>query len=162
MATTKVTSAVIDSPGQLVNRWYAESGAVATGTTALPIDDTIAQNSEGDQFLTVTTDTLANSANRLRVQVLLQMSTSSDGDGAVALFTDSVANARCVVYHRQTAENIPMFLQFEYAPGATTAVAFKVRAGSQSGSTTTINGTGGSRKYGGTMISSIVVEEILP
>ena len=57
MATTKVTSAVIDSPGQLVNRWYAESGAVATGTTALPIDDTIAKNSEGDQFLTVTTDT---------------------------------------------------------------------------------------------------------
>jgi hypothetical protein len=162
MATTKVTDAVIDTPGQLVNRWYAESGAVQTGTTAIPNDDTIPTSSEGDQFLTLTTDTLANSANRLRITALIQQSTSSDGEGGIALFLDSGSAAVATTYHRQSAENHPLTIMYEYAPGATTAVAVKIRAGTQSGSTTTVGGTGGSRKYGGVLLSTLVVEEILP
>jgi hypothetical protein len=38
-------------PGELVQRRYLTSSAVATGTTLVPLDNTIPQSGEGDQYL---------------------------------------------------------------------------------------------------------------
>ena len=40
-------------PGDMVQRVNTQTGAVATGTTLLPNDDTIPQNTEGTEFMTL-------------------------------------------------------------------------------------------------------------
>ena len=146
----------------VVNRWYAEDGTVATGTNSIPLDDTIPQNTEGDQYLSLTTGTLASSSNRLRITVTLNVASSSGLQLAVALFNGN-ANAIAAVGKNPGGANVAdvVTFQHEYAPGATTAVTFTVRASANSG-TLTVNGVSGSRRFGGVNLSSIVVEELTP
>ena len=151
----------VATPGKVLQRWYAEDGAVATGTTAMPEDDTIPQNTEGDEYLTLTTGTLKSASSRLRARVRINVNNANGNSHVAALFRDSVADALAVAWSGHDPANGPetVVIEYEYAPGATTAVAFKVRAGGASG-TTTVNGEGGVRKFGGTYLSTIVVEEI--
>jgi hypothetical protein len=44
--------------------------------------------------------------------------------------------------------------------GTTSETTFKVRAGGEEAGTTTFNGVGGARKYGGVLASSITITEI--
>ena len=181
MATTKVDIGLIDASGtassgtflrgdgawqatggQLINRWVVQTQATATGTTAIPRDNTTPTSSEGDQYLTVTTDTLADSSNRLRVTVALHIGHTGDGEGCFALFKDSDAAALAVSYHSIGAGCAPMGMIYEYAPGATTAVAFKIRGGTQSGSTTHLNDDAGAADFNAKIVSTMIVEEILP
>src|SRR3990167_11416304 len=74
---------------QVVN---TQTGAVATGTTVLPNDDTIPQNTEGDEYMTLAI-TPTNASNKLRIEVVVQCSGSLLALAAMALFQDSTANA---------------------------------------------------------------------
>jgi hypothetical protein len=152
------------SGGELVNRWYGEYATYSSHTTTVPLDDTIPQNTEGTQILAVTTDTLASASNRLRVTVHMPINTNSTlNNNFLMLFRDSVANALQVSIKTMPAAayHEPMTLQYEYAPGATTAVAFKVRVGVDGG-TGYINGNSSGRLMGGAAKVTMVVEEVKP
>ena len=47
----------------------------------------------------------------------------------------------------------------EMAAGVTTELTFRVRAGTNATATTTFNGSGGARRYGGVAASSITITE---
>ena len=87
LATTNLaTGAVV----QVVN---TTSVAVATGTTTIPLDDTIPQNNEGTEFLTLAI-TPTNASNKLKIEVSGLWGTSADTNWVIlALFQDSTANA---------------------------------------------------------------------
>lgn len=150
-------------PGQVVHSKYTEDGAVATGTTATPNDDTIPQNDEGDQYLSLASDALQSPCNILRVTAKAYLANTAQDHTVLGLFTDSDANARAVSVTDYGGGAVDIehehHIRFSYAPGAATAVTFKLRGGAASG-TTTFNGASGSRKYGGVLNSMMEIEEI--
>lgn len=150
--------------GKLVQRVYAETGAVATGSTAMPGDDTIPQNTEGDQYLSVAI-TPTSATNRLRIRVIVWGSQSQQNHLVSGLFQDSVANAlaACLRYNVVNARiHAPMEYSWEMVAGTTSATTFKVRVGASGAATTTINGESGARLLGGVFFSTIIIEEIVP
>lgn len=129
-------------------------------TTAMPVDDTIPQNTEGGEVCTVTI-TPTSATNRLVIRA--QFSGTSDTAllTVIALFQDSIANALAVGYQISTANGLMMVhLYYEMAAGTTSATTFKLRAGNNAGSTTYVNGTSAGRKFGGVSACRISVDEI--
>jgi hypothetical protein len=148
--------------GQIVE---SATGAVATGTTTIPLDDTIPQNTEGDQYLSVSI-TPTSASSTLEIEAELFLSNSASGSIFGALFQDSTANALTAAIGRVDGAGNPYMiclkLSWKMAAGTTSATTFKVRAGSSSAGTTTFNGFAGGRMFGGVLNSFIRVREILP
>lgn len=147
--------------GDVVQVVYAESSALATGTTLIPYDDTIPQQTEGDQYLTASI-TPTDAASLLKIDVTFNGSHSAAADFlSVALFRDAGADAIAAVCERSdTAGGKVMSFTKRVTAGSTSATTFKVRAGGNSAGTTSFNGNGGARRFGGVAASSITVTEI--
>ncbi len=158
--TTQTTAASASKIVQVANY---QTGAVSTGTTTIPFDDTIPQNTEGDEYLSLTI-TPSSSANKLKIEVVIVLANTANGNKmTAALFQDSNANAIAAASHMQPiAPNKPVTIAFAYymTAGTTSATTFKVRAGGEDAGTTTFNGISGGRIFGGVMASSITVTEI--
>jgi hypothetical protein len=151
-------------PGQVVQLQRTETGAVATGTTLVPMDDTIPQNTEGTEFMTRAI-TPASAANLLHVSVRGTIAQNAAGANNVvgALFVDSVASAVAAMLEssdRQDA-NASVVLDHTARAGSTSTITFKFRAGPQVAATVTFNGAGAARKFGGVMNAWIQAEEVM-
>ena len=144
-----------------VQQVRASTTAVATGTTTIPDDDTIPQNTEGDQYLTATiTPTSASSV--LVIEASINASNSAGGAAAgIALFQDSTANALAAMQlnYAAASRQDPFVLTHYMTAGTTSATTFKIRLGSNNAGTTTVNGVGGARKYGGVCSSTLIITE---
>ncbi len=159
-AALKTTSLAAGDVVQIVN---TQTGAVATGTTAIPNDDTIPQITEGDEFMTLAI-TPTSATNKLKIEVVCHLSNSNANQWtAAALFQDATAGALAVGTGFTATAASGMSISFVHymVAGTIAATTFRVRGGSQTGATTTFNGTGGSRYYGGVMASSITITEIM-
>ncbi len=135
--------------------------AVTLGT-ALPMDDTIPTNTEGNEVLTCTI-TPKSVTNRLLIRISLQVNANNPVFVTGALFQDAGAAAIAVGSCAIPISNYQQRLTFDYdmVAGTTSATTFKVRAG-PSGNTGYLNGFGGSRYFGGVSSSSITIEEYTP
>lgn len=135
-----------------------QTGAVSTGTTALPEDDTIPQITEGDQYMSLNF-VPTNVNNKLRITVTL-IGTSTGGDVLVALFQDATAGALASAWVGGAVSVVQTVTFNHHMKAATTALTtFRVRAGSVSG-TFTFNGQSSGRFFGGVLASSIKIEEL--
>lgn len=146
--------------GQVVSSF---TGAVATGTTNIPNDDTIPQNTEGDQFLSLAI-TPASATSKLQITVLVSASGSvATANTIVALFQDSTASALAATTTNPIAAGVIGITTLIYimTSGTTSATTFKVRVGQNTG-TTTINGRSGARDFGGVCVTGIIIRETLP
>ena len=158
IATTKLGAG---ATVQVVN---VQTGAVASGTTLIPSDDTIPQNSEGDEYMTLAI-TPTDASNKLKIDVVLFASHSRDGSWIPsALFQDSTTGALASMFGNYNAGSAlagagESFTHYMTA-GTTSATTLKVRVGGSHTGTTTFNGQGGGRKHGGVMASSITITEI--
>jgi hypothetical protein len=151
-------------PHALLQTVTFETGAVATGTTIIPTDDTIPQQTEGDQYMSLAI-TPQSATSKLIIEVVAQLASSNGGVGMVAaLFQDSGANAIAVGWANQLTVNFTNQVTIRHAmtSGTTSPTTFKVRCGAQSAGTTTFNGSAGARMYGGVLASSIVISEVMP
>ena len=146
--------------GSVVQQVNAATAAVATTTTVLPVDDTIPQNTEGGEFLTVAI-TPAHASNILRIDVSVQLSPSVLSQCAAALFRDSTANALAAGFAYAAGANEARRIQFTHfvTAGSTAATTFRVRGGLNTAGTCTLNGLAGARIFGGACSSSITVTE---
>lgn len=141
---------------QIVN---TTTGAVATGSTIIPADDTIPQKTEGDQYMTLSI-TPRNSSNILIIEVTANVYVDSGADIIIALFQDDTSNALSAAWGRAFgAEKSPLMLRHYMIAGTTSATTFKIRIGTEVSRTVTFNGVGGSRKFGGVLDSSITITE---
>lgn len=158
-ATTRVwTAPDTDLSAFVVQRVSTQTGALATGTTALPIDDTIPQNTEGDEYMTRAI-TPKSASNILKIEVTCLLSNEPNASVVAALFQDSTAGALAAMGATPTSGGFGCinFIHTMTA-GTTSATTFKIRGGSASG-TTTFNGVTAARRFGGVMASSIVITE---
>ena len=151
------------SAGRVLQVVNTQSGALATGTTVMPIDDTIPQNTEGNEYMTLAI-TPTNASNKLLITVYAFLSHSAAGSWmSGALFQDSTANALASYASFQqtgTGANTIAFAHYMTA-GTTSSTTFKFRAGAQQAGTTTFNGSNSARFFGGTTASSITIMEIV-
>lgn len=140
-----------------------ETGAVASGTTIIPQDDTTPQNTEGDQYMSATI-TPTNAASTLIIDGVCALSSSIATLLVAALFQDTAANAlACISAFQPTATGqVAVHFRHKMTAGTTSATTFKVRCGGTSAGTTTFNGAGALRLFGGAFASSITITEILP
>lgn len=146
--------------GKLLQHSSTANAAMATGTTTIPADDTIPQNTEGDQYMDITfTPTSASSVLEIDVQILVG---SQSQALIVALFQDTTANAKMAVFEDpSTANPYARTIRFRFLDSAasTSARTYKVRAGLITAGTLTFNGQTGARLLGGVAYSFITVRE---
>lgn len=147
--------------GTVVQVVNTQTGAVATGTTTIPYDDTIPQNTEGDQYMTLAI-TPTSASNKLLIQVVWIGTSTVAQRMTAALFQDSAANALAASVIVNDGAGFEIINNFSHymTSGTTSATTFKVRVGGNAAGTTTFNGTGGGRSFGGVMASSITITEI--
>ena len=158
--THKAASKVAGDVVQVVS---TQTGAMATGTTGFPVDDTIPQNTEGDEYMTLAI-TPTNASNKLIIDVTAIFAHSVNSNAVImALFQDAVADAIAVsgqigpAGHTQTIK-----LRHHMIAGTTSSTTFKVRIGGDvgAGGTVTFNGRGSARNMGGAYASSITITEV--
>jgi len=151
--------------GQVLQVVNYQTGAVATGTTTIPADDTIPQITEGNEYMTLAiTPKSATSVLIVSVVFFGAGSVAGQQNISVALFQDATANALASVYtqtaNTNAATTIP--LTHKMTSGTTSATTFRVRAGLGAAGTTTFNGFASGRAFGGVAASSITITEVVP
>ena len=138
--------------------------AAATGTTSIPYDDTIPQNNEGNEYMTLAI-TPTNSSSVLRIDVKITSSNSTAGQNTgVALFQDSTAGALASALQLTMGDTELQehSINHTMTAGTTSETTFKVRAGRHSAGTFYFNSKGGTSYHGGVLFSSIIITEYLP
>lgn len=148
--------------GQVLQTVSSVTGAVATGSGTIPYDDTIPQDSEGTEFLSLAI-TPKSSNSKIIIEAKLNLGSSAGGNLSSAAFLSGVANAIVVTTNLVGAGGAAGFqptLFAEYINTSTAAKTFKVRAGNSAAATVTLNGEGGVRKFGGVLLSSIKLTEV--
>lgn len=161
--TAWVTSGNVKLAGDTVQVVEATPYTTAGSTaTAIPLDSTIPQNTEGAELTTVTI-TPTNASNRLRIEALLPF---VDGSAGVfltaALFQDSIANALAISCTTLNAANYSenLSVDYEMAAGTTSATTFKLRAGPSAGGTMYFNRRAAGETMGGVSAVRLRVTEI--
>jgi hypothetical protein len=150
--------------GAVVQIVQTQTSAVSTGTTTIPFDDTIPQNTEGNEFLTrAITPTSATNELHFDINILASVNTDSRHI-TVALFQDTTANALAVTscFTANGTKILTISLTHKMTAGTTSATTFKVRIGCETSGTITLNGESGSRVFGGVAVSSIRITEVVP
>jgi len=154
--TNKTAGTII----QVVN---TVSSAVATGTTVFTYSNTIPNNSQGDEYMTLAI-TPTNSSNKLFIQIVAFMaSTATNAAMNGALYQDSTSNAlAATVSPKNNANGAPTILTLNHfmAAGTTSETTFKFRGGNANSGTTSFNGISGSVTFGAIPKSSITITEI--
>lgn len=150
--------------GDRVQSPLSTDGAAASGTTTLPLDDTIPQNTEGVQFMTLPI-TPTSAINLLSI-AHIGMYTSGNATNATiqaALFQDSVANALAAIFcgRVSTADvGTQISLNYRMRAGTVSSTTFNIRAGTNSAGTTRFNSDSSGRLYGGVAASFLSIEEL--
>lgn len=148
--------------GDIVQVVHTSYATVMTGTTTVPLDDTIPTSSEGTAISGLDTAITPTSAtNRLLVEVILFVNPDAINYMACSLFQDAGAAAKTTtIVTAGSGYYTEVVLRYEMAAGTTSATTFKIRCGGTNAGTVTYNGRAGARDLGGAIISSTRVTEI--
>jgi len=133
----------------------------ATGTTTIPLDNTIPQITEGDEYITQAITPLS-AANILYIECELVLSNTAAVHMIAALFQDATVNALAAVTSKiNTADDtVTIYFAHKMTAGTTSATTFRLRAGGSAAGTTRINGRAGAALFGGVCASSLKITEI--
>jgi hypothetical protein len=147
---------------EVVQVVHTQTGAVSTTTTTIPFDDTIPQNTEGAEFMTLAI-TPTNTNNLLYIDVDIFATTTNSVFTIVALFQDTTADALAATgsFQPTSTAGQAIHLRHKMTAGTTSATTFKVRLGPHAASTLTFNGQSGGRIFGGVAASTITITEVL-
>jgi hypothetical protein len=160
--SNKLKRATITS-GKVLQQVGSSSSAVVGTTITTPLDDTVPQNTEGGEFLTVTI-TPANTTNVLLIEISAFFSHTSGGHVIGAVFQDANAAALAAVSNNHPSNNDHIFvMRHRMQAGTTSATTLKFRAGCNNSGTLRMNAdSSGNRRFGGVASSIMTVTEIAP
>ena len=134
---------------------------VVTCNTTIPFDDTIPQNTEGTEVITVSI-TPTSGSNRLVIE--FSCVGSHNGAGAynvAALFVDTTSDAIATTANYSTHSGpLPLNLRHELSAGSTSARTYKVRVGPNGGVYYVNGDSSANREYGGVLSARLRVTEI--
>lgn len=172
-SATQSASVTVNSKGQLTaasNNTIAfpiESLTIGTYktnasiTTVIPLDDTIPQNTEGTQIVSVTF-TPKSATNKLIIKVAGAGSLAATGHIVYAVFRDAVASA--VTAGAAYIPTIDMMNSFtlidEVVAGSTASTTFFLRVGPGAAGTLRLNGSTTGRFLGGVSPVTLEITEV--
>lgn len=141
---------------QVVN---VQDNSGLSGSAVIPVDNTIPENTEGTEFLSLAI-TPTNAISKLIIEITLVHSSSGISSSVVALFQDNVTDALASVIDTYIAVDNPIVTSFSHSiiAGTTSATTFKIRAGPSFGSID-LNGSAFAT-LGGTIFSSMKITEV--
>lgn len=153
-----------NGPGKVLQVVSTASAAVDTSTTIIPVDDSIPQNTEGEEWSALNTSiTPKSSTSKLVIEITIAVVScnSANEDVAFGLFQDSTANALAAFVARSSTTNAGNSITYRHVmtSGTTSATTFKVRYGPTAG-TATVNGINTARLFGGVGYSSLTITEV--
>lgn len=155
---TLVNTGVIPA-GTVIQVVNTMVGTVASGSTAIPFDDSIPQITEGDEYMSLAI-TPTSSTSKLKIDVVCAGGQSAGGRITSALFVGTTADALAAIGgYEEVDVLLPLAYTHYMVSGTTGSMTFRVRNGTSSG-TYTFNGIGGAQEYGGKMASSITISEV--
>jgi hypothetical protein len=154
-------------PGDVVQRQrtVVTSASNVSGTTVLPVDNTVPQITEGIEMITCAIRPKGN-ANRFRIRANLVLGHTAGGQMGVALFQDATAGALAGVAERvdTAGTGVTIYIEHEMAVNVTagTSTTFRIRAGCSAAGTTRLNSRDGTNNLFSTVcVSFLAVEEIM-
>lgn len=151
-------------PGDPVQTQGNKTGAVATGSTITPGDDTPPRNDEGDQYMSQAI-TPSSAANVFSVEAqVIAASAANNEKITLAVHQDTTVDALVSMSTAQPTAGLHVLLSiigYRMLAGTTLPTTFKARMGANQTTTRTFNGVSGSGLYGGTLNSHIAITEIM-
>lgn len=153
-------------PGHVIQVARNQDGEVATGTTLIPLDDTIPESDEGEEYMTqaITPTSTSNVLAIRHAGYYDGVTTNSTETIVAALFQDATVNALAVAVGGKDAaigSICAVHLEHWMLAGTTSATTFKIRSGGIAAGTLTFNGVTSARIFGGVYASSLHVEEVM-
>ena len=131
-------------------------------STTIPYDDTVPQNTEGTEIMTVSI-TPKSTTNKLLVRAVIQCGSVNAAVVLGAHFQDSTASAlaaaACGFDGTDNESMATMVIEHWMTAGTTSSTTFKVRVGEETGTSGYINGANGARKFGGVSTCTLTVTE---
>jgi hypothetical protein len=126
----------------------------------MPYDDSIPQNTEGDEILTLA---ITPKSATSKLVITFSCTGTPDNviaaDGVIALFQDATAGALAAVHLRFVRTSM---IRHVMTSGTTSATTFKIRAGAPGGGNLYINSNDGvNRLMGGVSYATLTIEEYL-
>lgn len=151
---TGASGSVVKTASSLVN-------SLATGTTLIPFDDTIPQITEGTEFSTISYTPLAI-GNKIRVTANVFGAYSVAANVTAAIFEGSTANALSAAAETVATANdcVQHMVVYEGTVASLSALTYRLRIGGSTAGTYSLNGSAGSRLFGGVGFSNMIVTEI--
>ncbi len=146
--------------GTIFNQQTTANSSVLATTATIPDDNTIPQNTEGTEWMTVSI-TPTSASNKLLIS-LNASGAIAGGQFIYAIFQDSTAGALYAGKLPVSTSNILVSSAQSWimTAGTTSATTFKVRIGNNGSTQITANGESGAAKFGGVVTSSLSVAEI--
>lgn len=147
------TGSVVDS----VTAVYTSNADI---TTVIPTDDTIPQNTEGTQILSVSI-TPKSTTNKLRIRYSGFGGVNGVAPWSVAVFNGAANAIHAAAFVTPVSNYYDAFAgEVEYTPGSTSSQTITVRVGPSGAQTLRLNGLPTARLFGGVAGVRLVVEEI--
>lgn len=161
---TTISTSALGSSGKVLQVVRSTTSSVVTCGTNIPWDDTIPQNTEGNEVL-ATAITPLSATSTLYIKFFCNGNHSgAGGNGTMAaLFVDSTANAISVFGSQNQGANwqTTISIAASVASSSTTSRTYKVRVGSSGGVTFYVNGNNtGTRVFGGASTAMLEIWEV--
>lgn len=161
---TRLAGRGLPRPGQPVAQASNAYGTYRSGTTTVPLDDTIPQITEGISYTDMASITVTpkSAANLIDFDILLNVSHSVKTKVVASIFKDSDADALASAWTQISEADAVSQLRLTcrlFADGSA-ARTYSVRVGGTDAGTVAINGSAGGRKFGGVMQSVLRQAEI--
>lgn len=157
-------AALASQAGKVAQMVYSETVTAGSTTTSIPQDDTIPQNNEGAEVLTVAI-TPTDASSKLKIDFSIHLFGSTSMTGIVALFEDTTADA----FHVAAIDPGASALAGVEVAGtvivdasSTSARTYKMRVGSSAGTLHWLSDAGSGRYGSAGPRATLVVTEILP
>lgn len=146
--------------GQIAQVVSTNSAALGTTTTLLPFDDTIPQNTEGAEVITLAI-TPKSATNKLVIDFSTLSGASVAMFVSLALFQDTTANAIAATgdYMDTATAGLNMNLKHTMTAGTTSSTTFKIRIGGAAAGTVSWNGVNAARRFSTIPKTTITITE---
>lgn len=140
---------------------FGTTSNLVTGTSSIPMDDSVPQQTEGVEVLTVSI-TPKSSTSYLLVEATSFAAHSTNSDITFALFRDTTSGAIAATMGTPSASDKCQegHLVARVSSGSIASTTFKLRIGSNGAGTLSVNGRAGARLFGGVAATTITITEI--
>ena len=165
VSATTISGALLQVAGSVVQMVCFSTTASSSGSTTIPVDETVPQNDEGTQFMSAAI-TPTNASNILFIYAMGSFGHSnlnySTYRAIMCLFKDDIADAYAVAQTITWSGNVcSLSLAYRITAGTTNEIIYKIRAGSNLANPFIMNASSTNNVAASGLFSALSITEIM-